>query len=122
MVNLGDEPYISVTSYRRDGTAVATPVWVAQDGDAVVFWTVADSAKVKRIRRNPEVTVVACDVRGTTRGEPVKGRAEVLGADETERVRRLLRRKYGLVGRLVLLGSRLRRGRDGTVGVRVTDF
>jgi PPOX class probable F420-dependent enzyme len=121
-VNLGAEQYISVTTYRRDGSPVATPVWAAQDGDAVVFWTPADSWKIKRIRHNPEVSVAGCDLRGKLRTEQVKGRAEVLDAAETERVRGLLRRKYGLMGRITLLGSKLRRGSTGTVGVRITDI
>ncbi|NRQ33884.1 PPOX class F420-dependent oxidoreductase [Nonomuraea sp. NN258] len=117
---LGDEQYVSVTTYRKDGTPVPTPVWVARDGDALVFWTVAASAKIKRIGNNPEVAVAGCDVRGRTHGSQVKGRAEVLDAAGTERVRGLLKRKYGLSGRVVLLFSTLRRGRAGTVGVRVT--
>ncbi|MFE3452903.1 PPOX class F420-dependent oxidoreductase [Nonomuraea sp. NPDC059194] len=121
-MNLGHEQYVSVTTYRRNGAAVPTPVWVAQDADAIVIWTVADSGKVKRMRANPSVTVAPCDVRGRPLGEPVSGRAEILSAEETERVRRLLRAKYGLQGRLVLLASLVRRGRSGTVGVRITDI
>lgn len=121
-MNLGSEQYVSVTTYRRDGTAVATPVWVAQDGEDVVFWTVTGSAKVKRIRNNPSVTVAACDYRGNVRGDAVKGVAVVLSDEETERVRGLLRRKYGLIGRLTLLGSLIRRGRTGTIGVKITDL
>lgn len=119
---LADEQYVSVTTYRRDGTPVATPVWTARDGDVLVFWTVTGSGKIKRIRNNPEVSVAACDVRGNVRGEAVTGRAEVLDAEGTDRVRSMIRRKYGLLGRLTLLGSRFRRGSAGTVGVRVTEF
>lgn len=121
-MNLGTEQYISVTTYRKDGTPVPTPVWCAQDGDAVVFWTVTGSAKVKRIRANPSVTVAPCDLRGNLTGEAVAGKAEILSAAETERVRGLLRRKYGLIGWITLLGSRLRRGSEGTIGVRITDI
>lgn len=121
-MNLGAEQYISVTTYRKDGTPVATPVWVAQDGEAVVFWTVSDSPKIRRIRNNPEVAVAACDLRGKLKGEPVSGRAELLDAAGTERVRGLLRRKYGLIGRITLFGSRVRRGTTGTIGVRITDI
>lgn len=121
-MNLGNEQYVSVTTFRKDGSPVATPVWVAQDGEAVVFWTVTASPKIRRIRNNPAVTVAACDFNGNVRGEVVKGTAEVLSDDETERVRGLLRKKYGLVGRLTLLGSRIRRGRTGTIGVKITDI
>jgi hypothetical protein len=116
---LGAEEYVSLTSYRRDGTPVATPLWVVRDGATLAVWTPTESYKVKRIRRNPTVTVAACDIRGRLRGEPVDGRAEVLSAADTERVRELIRRKYGLRGRLTLFGSRLRRGRAGTTGIRI---
>ncbi|MFF3671068.1 PPOX class F420-dependent oxidoreductase [Microtetraspora malaysiensis] len=117
---LGAEQYVSLVTLRRDGTPVATPVWVMRDGDALVVWTVADSGKVKRIRRNPQVTVAPCDVRGRLRGDAVPARAELLPPEQSDHVRELLMKKYGLLGRLTIWGSRLRRGRAGTVGVRIT--
>jgi PPOX class probable F420-dependent enzyme len=117
---LGAEQYVSVVTFRRDGTPVATPVWVVRDGDALAIWTPAGSGKVKRIRNNPRVTVAACDVRGRVRGEAVEGRAEPLSAEHTERVRARLTKKYGLVARLTIWGSKLRRGREGTIGIRIT--
>lgn len=112
--------YLLVTTYRRDGRAVPTPVWVVRDGEALGAWTAADSGKVKRIRNRADVLVGPCDVRGNPTGEQMPARAEILGPRETERYRALVARKYGLLGRLTLLGSRLRRGREGTVGVRIT--
>ncbi|WP_067138590.1 PPOX class F420-dependent oxidoreductase [Microtetraspora malaysiensis] len=117
---LGAGQYVSLVTLRRDGTPVATPVWVMRDGDALVVWTVADSGKVKRIRRNPQVTVAPCDVRGRLRGDAVPARAELLPPEQGDHVRELLMKKYGLLGRLTIWGSRLRRGRAGTVGVRIT--
>jgi PPOX class probable F420-dependent enzyme len=95
-------------------------VWVVRDGDALGVWTVADSWKVKRIRNRPEVLVGPCDLRGNPTGDQVPATAEICAAATTARYRTLIARKYGLVGRLSLLGSRLRRGVDGTVGIRVT--
>jgi uncharacterized protein len=112
--------YLLVTTYRKDGRAVPTPVWVVRDGDALGVWTAVASGKVKRIRNNGGVLVGRCDVRGRPAGDPVPGHAELLDADGTEHYRALIARKYGLVGRLTLWGSRLRRGREGTVGVRIT--
>jgi PPOX class probable F420-dependent enzyme len=117
---LAGEPYVLVTTFRKNGTPVPTAVWVVADGDALAIWTVATSGKVKRIRNNPEVTVAPCDLRGRPRGEAVKARAEVLSAQDTERVRGLLRKKYGLQARLTLLGSRLRRGEAGTIAIGIT--
>jgi uncharacterized protein len=117
---LGAEKYVSVVTFRRNGTPVATPIWVVRDGDALAIWTGADTGKVKRLRNNPEVTVAACDLRGRVRGEAVNGRAELMSAEDTERVRGLIIKKYGLIGWLTIKGSRLRRGREGTVGIRIS--
>ncbi|MEU8590088.1 PPOX class F420-dependent oxidoreductase [Streptomyces sp. NPDC048664] len=112
--------YLLVTSYRKNGTTVATPVWVVRDGDALGVWTAADSWKVKRIRARSDVLVGPCDLRGNPTGEQVPATAEICDPATTARYRRLIARKYGILGRLTLLGSRLRRGEQGTVGIRVT--
>ncbi|GHD25618.1 PPOX class F420-dependent oxidoreductase [Streptomyces galbus] len=117
---LGAGKYLLLTSYRKNGTAVATPVWVVRDGDALGVWTTADSWKVKRIRARPGVLVGPCDLRGHPTGDQVPATAEIVDAATVGRYRQLIARKYGLTGRLTLLGSRLRRGLDGTVGIRVT--
>ncbi|QWB21341.1 MULTISPECIES: PPOX class F420-dependent oxidoreductase [Streptomyces] len=116
---LGAGKYLLITSYRRNGTPVATPVWVVRDGNALGAWTVADSWKVKRIRNRADVLVGPCDLRGNPTGEQVPATAEIGDPDTTARYRKLIARKYGLTGRLTLLGSRLRRGLDGTVGLRI---
>ncbi|UXY31517.1 PPOX class F420-dependent oxidoreductase [Streptomyces sp. HUAS TT20] len=117
---LASGKYLLVTSYRKDGTPVATPVWVVRDGDALGVWTAAGSWKVKRIRRRADVVVGACDVRGNPTGDQVPATAEIGDAATAGLYRALIARKYGILGRLTLLGSRLRNGRDGTVGIRVT--
>ncbi|MDN3027391.1 PPOX class F420-dependent oxidoreductase [Streptomyces sp. S.PB5] len=117
---LGAGKYLLITSYRKNGTPVPTPVWVVRDGDHLGVWTVADSWKVKRIRARSDVLVGPCDMRGNPTGDPVPAGAEICDAQTSARYRRLIARKYGIVGRLSLLGSRLRRGSDGTVGLRVT--
>ncbi|WP_369031108.1 PPOX class F420-dependent oxidoreductase [Streptomyces adonidis] len=112
--------YLLITSYRKNGTSVATPVWVVRDGDALGVWSVADSWKVKRIRNRADVLVGPCDVRGNPTGESVPATAEILDQPATDAYRKLLARKYGVFGRITMLGSRLRRGKTGTVGIRIT--
>lgn len=87
---------ISLTTYRKDGTPVATPVWHVVDGETLAVVSEAEAGKVKRIRRNPEVEVVACDIRGRVAPGAIRhrGTAVVLPPTETERVHRLLRRRY----------------------------
>ena len=74
--------YLSLTSFKRDGTGVATPVWFVEEGGHLLVETDADSYKVKRIRRDGHVRVAPCDARGRARGEPVEADARILAADE----------------------------------------
>ncbi|MEV7796039.1 PPOX class F420-dependent oxidoreductase [Streptomyces sp. NPDC087512] len=120
LARLGAGKYLLVTSYRKDGSTVATPVWVVRDGGTLGVWTAADSWKVKRIRRRADVLVGPCDVRGNPTGDQIPATAEIGDAATAGRFRALIARKYGITGRIVLLGSRLRRGLDGTVGIRIT--
>ncbi len=113
-MSLADEEFMLFTSYKRDGTAVGLPVWlVALPSGELGFTTGAESFKVKRITRNPQVTVQACDRRGTTTHGPVHaGTARLANAAEREQVRRLVRAKYRVLSRLIELvtntASRLR--------------
>jgi len=117
---LGRGSYLLVTTFRKDGTPVPTPVWVGHDGDELIVWTQTTAGKVKRVRNNPAVELTACDLRGKPRGETVKGTARILDAEGTERGRRLLRKKYGVAGRAVIGSSKVFRGRDGTVCLAIT--
>ncbi|MFQ6325286.1 PPOX class F420-dependent oxidoreductase [Nocardia sp. CWNU-33] len=118
---VSNSKYARLTTFKKDGTTVGTPVWVAPDGDRIVVWTNPDTWKVKRIRRNPDVTVQVCDNRGRTGGgEVLAGTAEILGPEGTERVRDLVADKYGLVGKLAIRGHKLIRGADRSVGIVIT--
>jgi PPOX class probable F420-dependent enzyme len=86
--------YLSLTSFRRDGSGVATPMWFVADDGQLVVETDADSYKVKRIRRDPHVRIAVCDARGRPRGEAIDAQATVLPDSERERIERLLARKY----------------------------
>jgi len=102
--------YLSVTSFKRDGTGVATPVWFVSDGERLFALTDLHSAKVRRMHRNPRVLVAPCRVDGRQRGEPVAAHVEVLTAtSDLERVQRLLLRRYKVSYRVVMLIYRLGR-------------
>jgi PPOX class probable F420-dependent enzyme len=117
--SLAAAQYVALVSYRRDGTPVSTPVWVCGYGDALAVWTVRGSFKVKRIGRNPAVTVAPCKLRGEVTGPEAAGRATVMSDEETAKLRTVMARKYKLMGWLTVYGSVLRRGRKGTVGIRI---
>src|SRR5205814_1991575 len=78
LAELGAAQYVLLTTFRRDGRAVPTPLWVARDADALVVWTPADAGKVKRLRNRADVTVAPCTFRGEPTGPSVVGTATVL--------------------------------------------
>ncbi|GAB3673394.1 PPOX class F420-dependent oxidoreductase [Angustibacter aerolatus] len=116
LLRAGDARFVSLRTYRRDGTGVDTPVWVVRDGDALAFTTPDGSGKVKRLRRDPRVTVVPCSRRGAVEpgAQPSAGRAAFVDDPaEAERLTGRFRARYGLEYRVFLLVERLaRRGRN----------
>ncbi len=94
--------YVSLTSFKRDGDGVATPLWFVQEDGHLFATTDADSAKVKRIRRNPSVTVASCSASGRLQGEPVEAVAELVPESETQAVEELIGHKYRLDRILIL--------------------
>jgi uncharacterized protein len=110
--------YLSITSFKRDGTAVATPVWFVSDGRRLLSLTDLQSAKVRRIRREPRVLVASCRADGKLRTDPVPARAQVLTATPAlEQVQRLLIERYKTSYRLVMLIYRLARRLRGRPSV-----
>jgi PPOX class probable F420-dependent enzyme len=117
---LAAEKYLLLTTFRRDGTPVPTPVWAAGDGDELVLWSERKAGKVKRIRNSGHVEVQACDFRGRrTHGDVVPGHARLLDLDETEKARKKIARKYGITGQVTMFFSRLRGPKDRTVGIAI---
>lgn len=131
LLALADEPFVSLTTFRRNGDPVATPVWVARDDDALVVITAATSGKVKRARRDPRVVLRPCDRRGNVAPDApeAEGRAAIVtGADAQAGPRRALASKYGVQWRLVSVlglvgqvGRLLGRDPGERVIVRLTD-
>ena len=76
---LGDGKYLSLTTFRKTGTPVATPVWVMREADQLYVITGAESGKIKRLRNNTAVLIAACDVRGP----PPPGPAGQVGSDRS---------------------------------------
>ncbi len=94
---LGAEPFIDLVTFRRDGRAVHTPVWVSTDGQRLFISTFGDSGKVKRARSHPQVAVAACDGPGQLLPGAwyVMAEAELLDRSEFRPGVRAHRGKYG---------------------------
>jgi uncharacterized protein len=98
---LKHEKYISLVTFRKDGTAVATPVWFAERDGKLYVKTRGDSGKVKRLRRNGRVRVAPATFRGNVTGPAMEAIARVLPENEWTIPRALLGKKY-LFARLSL--------------------
>jgi uncharacterized protein len=107
---LAAQRFVSLTTYKKNGDAVATPMWVGRDGDHLFVWTPADSVKIKRVRNDPRVTLVPCGRFGKPNNdaEPVADTAEVITQPATvRRLAEVIRHKYGLEYWVVTLLERL---------------
>lgn len=112
--------YLSLTTLKKDGSSVATPVWVARDGNELVVITDATSGKAKRIRNNGRVALAPCDMRGKVTGPSVDGVARLTDSTETEHIAAQIKRKYGLAFTAIGLLEKLRRREtNGSVGIRI---
>lgn len=117
---LTDGKYLSLTTFKKDGSAVATPVWVARDGDQLVVITDASSGKAKRLRNSGHVQLAPCDMRGKITGPGCEGRATLVDETDTAHITALIKRKYGLAYTVISLMEKLRRRHEsGSVGIRI---
>jgi uncharacterized protein len=101
--------FASLTTFRRNGTPVHTPVWFALEEGRIYVVTTADSGKVKRIRNDPRVLLGPCTARGKTLGPEAGGTARILPAAEWPGPRDALDLKYGWRKRLADVFYGLRR-------------
>jgi PPOX class probable F420-dependent enzyme len=109
-MSLGDEKYVVLTTYRRDGRAVATPVWwVELDGGEYGFSTGAASGKAKRLAHTSRVTVQPSDRRGAVKEgtEPLEGTARLVTGPELDALNQRLVAKYGFQVKLAKLAARV---------------
>ncbi|MEU8684166.1 PPOX class F420-dependent oxidoreductase [Streptomyces sp. NPDC048611] len=115
---------ILLTSYKRDGTGVGTPVNIAVDGDHAYVRTYSGAWKAKRMRNVPEVEICPSTWRGRPTGPPVRARVRLLDPQSREyrRAERSLTRKYPLIhGLLVPLAHRLGKHRTLHYELRLTE-
>ena len=116
---LGAAKYVSLTTFRADGTPVATPVWVVRDGEVLRILTDPNSGKVRRLRANPAVRLSPCNGRGQVRDEAlvVDGTAALEDEAGTARTMALITERYGLMGRIIGWFNARRAEKAGTVEV-----
>ncbi len=126
-MSIADEKYVLITTFRKNGDPVSSPVWIAalQDGTAG-FTTEDNSGKVKRIRNNPRVTLQPCSMRGAPKDGAtfVEATAAVLLGADAQPIRAAIHSKYSVTSKLFTVGELWRKVRSKpeppTCAVRLT--
>jgi uncharacterized protein len=98
---LARSKYLLLTTFRRDGTPVPTPVWLVRRGDELLAFTATSTGKAKRLRNSSRVAIAPCDMRGRVTGDAVEGTARLQDEAETQVTLDLIRHRYGVLGRLM---------------------
>jgi PPOX class probable F420-dependent enzyme len=114
---------VLLTTFKRDGSGVTTPVWLAPtdtaSGRGLLIWTERSSGKVKRIRNGARVQIASGTHSGKQLSPPIDAEAQILDDEGSRDALRAVRTRYGMFGRLWLRNpeKRLREG----VGILVTE-
>ncbi len=98
-MTIADEKYVSLTTFKKDGTTTSTPVWIADFGDGTIgFTTSSSSYKVKRLRNDARVELQPSNAKGDVKAgtEKVSGTAIVVDGAEFEKCRSIVKEKYGI--------------------------
>jgi PPOX class probable F420-dependent enzyme len=111
--------YVLLTTFTKDGRPKPSPVWAALDGDRLLVISEEKSWKVKRIRNTPRVTLAVCDIRGRPKSEAIEATATILDKSHTGAVYDAIGRRYGLIGRVFNIFSKLRGGMQNNVGIEL---
>ena len=88
------QKYISLTTFRKTGVGVATPVWFGEADSKIYVMTRSDMGKTKRIRNHPQVRVAPCTMRGKVTGAEFAATARILPPEEHARARQTINQKY----------------------------
>lgn len=104
---LDDAEYLLLTTTKRDGTPVPTPVWFQGSNGRYVVVTGATSGKVKRIRNNPRVEVAVCDSRGNILpgAAILAATARVLEGTDADTAADRVKKKYGIKWKAFMAGQ-----------------
>jgi len=118
LAEFAGQKYVNVATYRKNGTAVYTPMWFAEEGGELYVYSLANAGKVKRIRNNPRVKIAPCDVRGKPKGAWIEAEARIVDRSAAEHGHKLLNKKYGLLKSLGDFFSKIRKRERVVIAIR----
>ena len=100
--------YTALTTYRKSGTPVMTPVWFVKQGEKLIIWTAKDSGKAKRLKNNPCVQLGPSDHAGKLIGSVEEGMARFIPEREHSELKKAFQAKYGWQEKLFTLLWKIR--------------
>ena len=106
LLDFAEVQYINLETFKKDGTKVTTPVWVAQQNNTLVVTTGKNAGKVKRIRNNGKAIIYTTNQSGSKRlSEELEVQGSILIDEDlkTEAVT-ILKKKYGMMAKMMLKG------------------
>lgn len=114
------QKYLNLETFRKNGQGVKTPVWFAQEGNALFVWTEAGSGKVKRIRRDGSVRIAPSTGAGEPLGEWLPAHAQTDDSPAAlQHIQTLMRKKYGLSFDAFNLLGKLRKSKPTSIKIQV---
>jgi PPOX class probable F420-dependent enzyme len=126
-MSITDEKYVLISTFRKNGDAVSSPVWIVALADGTAGFTTDEvSGKVKRMRNNSKVTLQPCNMKGTPKAGSavVEATAEVLVGAQAQPVRDAVNKKYSVMTKFFKVSELWRKVRrkpePATCAVRLT--
>src|ERR1700752_4995680 len=119
LTQFANQKYLNLETWRKTGKPVATPVWFAEENGTLYIYSLANAGKVKRIRNNPKVRIVPCDMRGNPKGEWVEAKARILDERGATLGHQLLTRKYGWMKRIGDAFNQLRQSERVVIAIDI---
>jgi uncharacterized protein len=112
--------YVSFVSYKKDGSPVATPVWIVPFEGGYAFTSAPEAYKIRRIRNDGRATLTICDMRGKVPHDAkvYLGSAVVLDEAQAKKVEELINKKYWIGTKLLTVMSLVKKilGKGTTAG------
>ncbi|MBX2998529.1 MAG: PPOX class F420-dependent oxidoreductase [Caldilineaceae bacterium] len=115
---LREHNYVNLTTFRKSGVPVTTPVWMAMEGNKGYIVTAKNSGKAKRLRNNPAVQIAPSTHMGKALGPAIDAKIRILSQEEAVAAQRALSQKYGWMYQFFRLMWRLRK--TETIFLKVT--
>ncbi len=106
LLDFANVQYINLETFKKDGSKVTTPVWVAQQNNSLVVTTGNNAGKVKRIRNNGKAIIYTTNQSGSKKlSEELEVKGSILSDEDlkTEAVT-ILKKKYGMMAKMMLKG------------------